>query len=179
MPSVYCIAALAYMGRYGNFGNKIGNLCSLGINAGEGKLYKMQITGSGNGSHSESDTNVLLIHLSFWAEWLSFSVNQCKSMWHHWKCVKTKIAHTSILFRNQRPPTFKFHLKTTIARQPIKCCHSSTGMILTRINIVSRMKLTMLGLLLSAQVGASSILALLTDHLLATTLTPTVQHGEV
>ena len=41
------------------------------------------------------------------------------------------------------------------------------------------MKLTMLGLLLSAQVGASSILALLTDHLLATTLTPTVQHGEV
>ena len=100
-------------------------------------------------------------------------------MWHHWKCVKTKIAHTSIILRNQRTPTFKFHLKTTIARQPINCCHSCTSMILTRINVVSRMKLTMLGLLLSAQVGASSILALLTDHLLATALTPTVQHGEV
>ena len=52
ITSCVCIAAIAYMGRYGNFGNKIGNLCSLGINAKAGKLYKMQITDPGNGSHS-------------------------------------------------------------------------------------------------------------------------------
>ena len=40
MASICVSIATAYMGGYGNFGTRIGNLCSLRINASEVKLYK-------------------------------------------------------------------------------------------------------------------------------------------